>query len=201
MGAGGRTHLVRRADSPGHCRGSRPQSPLRSWRARSCPAKRGPGGGRPAVGRRWGRSPAPGTLTIHMPSKGTWAWNSDTMSCHQSRASGLVKSGKAVSPGHTCNKGQRGDQAPRATALPVCQGGKSVEVRVGGGRGRGGTRLRSHVQTEAPEPSRGHLLPWQPPRPPSAGTPFPLVAGTPWNGKLGTLPGAPVGRPGKPPGA
>lgn len=53
-----------------------------------------------------------GTLTIHMPSKGTWAWNSDTMSCHQSRASGLVKSGKAVNPGHTCRKGQRGDQAP-----------------------------------------------------------------------------------------
>lgn len=40
-------------------------------------------------------------LTIHMPSKGTWAWNSATMSCHQSRVSGLVKSGKAVVPGHT----------------------------------------------------------------------------------------------------
>lgn len=66
---------------------------------------------------------APGTLTIHMPSKGTWAWNSDTMSCHQSRASGLVKSGKAVNPGHTCRKGQRGDQAaPRATASLVCLG-------------------------------------------------------------------------------
>lgn len=53
------------------------------------------------------RDPQDGTtLTIHMPSKGTWAWNSATMSCHHSRASGLVKSGKAVGPGHTWTRDQ-----------------------------------------------------------------------------------------------
>lgn len=43
-------------------------------------------------------------LTIHMPSKGTWSWKSFSMSCHHSCVLGLVKSGKAVGPGHTCRR-------------------------------------------------------------------------------------------------
>lgn len=66
-------------------------------------------------------------LTIHMSSKGTWAWNSDTMSCHQSRASGLVKSGKAVGPGHTWTvRGQRERQHWALWSLSLEQGGSLI---------------------------------------------------------------------------
>lgn len=116
QGAGG-AHLARRAGSPGRCRGSRPRSPSRSWTARSCPARgrgwaspRAEGGAGPQGSGTWRGG---GALTIHMPSKGTWAWNSATMSCHQSRASGLVKSGKALGPGHTWRRGRGGSQGPR----------------------------------------------------------------------------------------
>lgn len=116
----GTAHLGGRAGSPGCCLGSHPLSPSRNWMARSYPSRKdqgldilpGAGLGAGPQGHRTPRGRA--TLTIHMPSKGTWAWNSVTMSCHQSRASGLVKSGKAVSPGHTWTRGQRADGAPGA---------------------------------------------------------------------------------------
>lgn len=62
---------------------------------------------------RWGRSwELHWPLTIHMPSNGTCWWKSFTMSCHHSCVSGLVKSGKAVGPGHTCRRVSDG-QNPR----------------------------------------------------------------------------------------
>lgn len=180
MRAGGRAHRARRAGSPGHCRGSRTPSPSRSWMARSCPAREAlVVGGLPGV-EAGARPTAHGALTIHMPSKGTWAWNSDTMSCHQSRAAGLVKSGKTVNPGHTWRKGQRGDQAPQSHGLArLPGGGRAAEVVGAAGHSAEaslsdtGPRTGSHT----PTPPATSL--------PPAGTPCPLVVGTPWTGSWG----------------
>lgn len=138
------------------------------------------------------RSTAHGTLTIHMPSKGTWAWNSDTMSCHQSRAVGLVKSGKTVNPGHTWRKGQREDQAPQSHGLARLPGGRrAVEVV-----GAAGAQLRPRFRTQAPEPGLTHLHPRQPPRP-WLGPPAPWLWAHPGR-EVGDSAGCPLGESGNP---
>lgn len=125
--SGGAAHPARRAGSPGRWRDSRPRSPSRSWTARSCPTRQAPKVGplpsaeEGPVPKAEGHPGARATLTIHMPSKGTWAWNSATMSCHQSRVSGLVKSGKAVGPGHTWKGTQRGDWPPEPSRRPCTE--------------------------------------------------------------------------------
>lgn len=155
----GTAHLACRAGSPGCCPGSHPLSPSRNWMAHSYPVRKdrgvgilpGAGHGAGPQGHRTPRGRA--TLTIHMPSKGTWAWNSVTMSCHQSRASGLVKSGKAVSPGHTWTRGQRADGAPGACTevlgKPAVGRAAASLISPGGGwtaRGRSmGKGPRSHT--------------------------------------------------------
>ena len=153
--------------SPGCCLGSHPLSPSRNWMARSYPSRKdqgldilpGAGLGAGPQGHRTPRGRA--TLTIHMPSKGTWAWNSVTMSCHQSRASGLVKSGKAVSPGHTWTRGQRADGAPGACteALGKPAAGRAAASLLSPGR----LRVELAVLHLPHGPPRASVLP-RPPR-------------------------------------
>ena len=81
------------------------------------------------------------------------------MSCHQSRALGLVKSGKAVSPGHTWTRGQRTDGAPGACTevlgKPAAGRAAASLISPGGGWTARGRSMGKGPRSHAP----GSLLP------------------------------------------